>query len=147
MMVATYTVKPGDTLTKNIPLSLFTDSSHSIEVHGPNGFYRAFTGRPSSRHSVEAGVVHEREGAQLTGNVLVRLKVKGEEPVNVSIHDNSYKSNTIARKIEPDSETSVVLNLKQSHGWYDFTVKLNTRATRPAMPDTWRPAVQASAIR
>jgi phospholipase C len=123
MMAATYAVKPGDTLTKNIPLSLFADSGYSILVHGPNGFYRAFTGRSSSSHSLYVGVLHEREGAQLTGNVMVRLKVQGKEPVNVSIHDNSYKSNTIARKIEPDSETSVVLNLKQSHGWYDFTVK------------------------
>ncbi len=81
MMAATYAVKPGDTLTKNIPLSLFADSSYSIEVHGPNGFYRAFKGRRSSRHSVEAGVAYEREDAQLTGNLLARLKVKGEEPI------------------------------------------------------------------
>ena len=45
MIAATYAVKPGDTLTKQVPLSLFGDSGYAIEVYGPNGFYRAFNGR------------------------------------------------------------------------------------------------------
>ncbi len=48
---------------------------------------------------------------------------KSTEPVSIAIKDNSYKSDTVTRKIKPGQETSVVLDLKRSHGWYDFTVK------------------------
>ena len=83
----------------------------------------------------------------MTGNLLVRLKVKGEEPISISIRDNSYKSDTIMRKIEPGSETSVVLNLKQSHGWYDFTVKSehsSDEAHYAGHVETWQPKLQRS---
>ena len=45
MMAATYAVKPGDILTRQYPFAMFTDTGYAIEVHGPNGFYRSFTGR------------------------------------------------------------------------------------------------------
>ena len=48
LMVATYAVRPGDTLRKQFPLSLFAGSRYSIEVHGPNGFYRLFAGDQGS---------------------------------------------------------------------------------------------------
>ena len=38
MQAATYAVKPGDTLHKQFPLSLFANAKYSIDVHGPNGF-------------------------------------------------------------------------------------------------------------
>jgi phospholipase C len=31
-------------LHEEFPLSVFADSKYSIDVHGPNGFYRSFTG-------------------------------------------------------------------------------------------------------
>ena len=119
-MSATYAVKPGDTLTRKIPVSIFADSGYSIEVLGPNGFYRSFTGR-----SVPLGVrtSYEHHATALTGNVQVVLHNKSAEPVNVAIKDNAYKSDTVTRKITPGQETSVVLNLKRNHGWYDFTVQ------------------------
>jgi len=43
-MAATYTVKPGDTLTEAFPVALFADGRYDIDVHGPNGFYRSFKG-------------------------------------------------------------------------------------------------------
>ena len=48
---------------------------------------------------------------------------KSTEPVSVTIQDNSYKLEKIIRKLRPSQETSAVLDLKRSHGWYDFTVK------------------------
>jgi Domain of unknown function (DUF756) len=43
-VVATYAVKPGYTLDEEFPLSHFADGRYLIDVHGPNGFYRSFTG-------------------------------------------------------------------------------------------------------
>jgi phospholipase C len=122
MMSATYAVRSGGTLTRQIPLSMFADSGYSIEVLGPNGFYRSFTGLSVS-FPFEVRTSYERQGAELIGNVQVQLHNRSAEPVSITIKDNSYKSETAKRTIRPGQETSVVLNLKRSHGWYDFTVK------------------------
>jgi phospholipase C len=122
MVSATYAVKPGDTLTKRIPISMFAESGSFIEVLAPNGFYRSFTGRQAS-FSVEVRASYERHETGLTGNVQIELHNKSVEPVSISIEDNSYKLETAIRKINPGQQTSVVLPLKRSHGWYDFTVR------------------------
>ena len=127
MMAATFAIKAGDTLTRQYPLALFDDSGYAIEVHGPNGFYRSFSGRTSSGHAdshpVEVRNSYEQREKDWTGNVLVHLRTAANEPVNVEIKDNSYKTDLVTRRIEQHQEISVVLDLKQSHGWYDFTVK------------------------
>ena len=122
MVVATYAVKPGDTLHEKFPLSLFADARYSIDVHGPNGFYRSFTG-DSHAPTVQAHIAYEREGSLLTGNVQVLLRNTGERPLKVAVQDNSYKAGAVTRTIAAGDESSIVLNLKRSHGWYDFTVK------------------------
>ncbi len=117
--VATYAVKAGDRLTPQYPVA---DSGYAIEVHGPNGFYRSFTGGAAS-HPVEVRTSYERKGNEFTGNVLVLLRSTAERPVSIEIKDNAYKAKPVTRTIEPHKEISVVLPLKQSHNWYDFTVK------------------------
>ncbi len=123
MMAATYAVKPGDSLTRQYPFAMFADAGYAIEVHGPNGFYRSFTGRADSRH-VEVRTSYEHRGEDLTGNVLVRLRNAADKPVSVEIGDNAYKTKSVTRRIEPRQEISVILRLEQSHGWYDYTVKV-----------------------
>ena len=44
MFVATYAVKPGDALQEAVPLQLFAGGKYEVDIHGPNGFYRAFRG-------------------------------------------------------------------------------------------------------
>jgi phospholipase C len=121
MMVATYAVKPGDTLFEEFPLSLFADGRYSIDVHGPNGFYRSFTGEAQAT-GLQARTSYERQSSHLTGNVQVLLHNPGTQPLKVAVLDNSYKTGTVNKTIPAGHEMSVVLNLKQSHGWYDFTV-------------------------
>ncbi|MBB5062102.1 phosphocholine-specific phospholipase C [Granulicella mallensis] len=121
MMVATYAVKPGDTLSEEFPLSLFADGRYSIDVHGPNGFYRSFTGEPQAT-GLQARTSYERQSSHLTGNVQVLLHNPGTQPLKVAVLDNSYKTGTVNKTIRAGHEMSVVLNLKHSHGWYDFTV-------------------------
>jgi phospholipase C len=122
LMSATYAVKPGDSLTRQIPMSIFDDSGYSIEVLGPNGFYRSFTGG-SAAVPLAVRASYERQASALTGNVQVLLHNKSADTVSVAIKDNSYKADMVTRKIMPGEETSVVLNLKRNHGWYDFTVQ------------------------
>ncbi len=121
-MAATYAVRPGDSLTRQYPLAMFTDAGYAIEVHGPNGFYRSFSGRADSPH-IEVRTSYEHTGKDLTPNVLVRLRNAAANPVSVEMRDNAYKTKSVSRNIEPGQETSVILHLEKSHGWYDFTVK------------------------
>ena len=123
MRVATYAVKPGDTLREQFPLSLFADANYSIEVHGPNGFYRSFTGNAAGPN-ILVRTEYDRNGAQLTGNVKVHLHNIGDKALTGRIQDNSYKTGALTRTIQPGHEESGVLNLKKSHGWYDFTVRV-----------------------
>jgi phospholipase C len=129
MTAATYAVKAGGTLTVQTPMSIFADSGYSIEVLGPNGFYRAFTGLSGTSRSGSSPVVltlhYESQRTELTGNVQVQLHNKSTQSVGITIQDNSYHSEAVRKKIEPGQEASVVLNLKQSHRWYDFTVKVD----------------------
>src|SRR3984957_8334955 len=122
VMAATYAVKAGDSLTRQYPFAMFADSGYAVEVHGPNGFYRSFTGRADSRH-LDVRTSYEQRGNNLTGNVLVRLRNGTAKPVSVEIRDNAYRTKSVSRRIEPGQETSVVLHLERSHGWYDYTVK------------------------
>jgi phospholipase C len=123
MMAATYAVKPGDSLTRQYPFAMFADAGYAIEVHGPNGFYRSFTGRADSPH-IEVRTSYEHTGKGLTPNVLVRLRNPAVKPVTVEIRDNAYKTKSVTRRIEPHQETSVILQLEKSHGWYDYTVRV-----------------------
>ncbi len=123
LVVATYAVKAGDALREEIPLELFASSGYLIDVHGPNGFYRSFSG-DSGAAALRVDALYERLGAGLSGNVEVRLRNDGERAASVVVQDNSYKTGVVTKKIAAGREASVVLNLKGSHGWYDFSVKV-----------------------
>ena len=77
-------------------MSMFAVSGYSIEVLGPNGFYRSFTGRAAS-FPLAVRTSYERHGTELTGNVQVQLHNKSTEPVSIAIKDNSYQSDTVTR--------------------------------------------------
>jgi phospholipase C len=121
---ATYAVTAGDTLHQQFPLSLFAGSKYSIEVHAPNGFYRSFTGASDSQH-VPIQTECEKKGSMLTGNMLIHLHNAGPEKLTATVADNSYGTGTESKIISPGQTASVVLRLKDSHGWYDFTVKVD----------------------
>ncbi|WP_058186605.1 phosphocholine-specific phospholipase C [Terracidiphilus gabretensis] len=121
MRAATYTVKAGDTLTIPYPLSLFADSRYEVEIHGPNGFYRMLMDRGSPL-PIEARAEYESRGGKYTGNVLVHLRNRSHNAAKVEITDNAYQAKPVTKLVNPGQEVAVVMQLEQSHGWYDFTV-------------------------
>jgi phospholipase C len=118
---ATYAVKAGDTLRPQFPVSLFGNAGYSVEVHAPNGFYRSFTGAPSSPE-VKIETEYETMGTRPTGNMIVHMHNTSARSVRVSVAETSYKIGTEEKILSPDRTWSRLLHLKQSHGWYDFTV-------------------------
>ncbi len=122
MLVATYTVKAGDTLQESFPLQMFVDGRYEIDVLAPNGFYRSFSGSVAS--PIDARCVYERKGRQLTGNVLARVKNTSPKRVSVVVTDNAYKTPAKTMDIASGLQKDIVLELANSHGWYDFSVTI-----------------------
>jgi len=120
MRVATYAVKAGDALEQSFPLALFSDGRYSIEVLAPNGFYRSFQGDASGGARVLTH--YEQNGSSLTGGVQVSLERTSEMALTVTVKDMAYGADPITRQLSAGEKESVVLNLAQNDGWYDFTV-------------------------
>jgi phospholipase C len=122
MFVATYALKPGDTMQEGFPIQLFAGGKYDIDVHGPNGFYRAFRG-DSTPSPIVVRCVYDRTGSGLTGNVEARVKNLSAKPVSVTVTDNSYKTGTQTKELAPGQQVSIPVDSSKSHGWYDFTVQ------------------------
>jgi phospholipase C len=140
MRAATYAVRPGDTLRQPFQLSFFADGQYAIDVHGPNGFYRSFRGNAASRY-LHLHTEYEGAGTGLSGNIRIHLRNTSRQPLTVEIHDNSYSTGKTTRIVAPERMASIVLPLKQSYGWYDFTVKQGsaTEARYAGRVETGRP--------
>ena len=139
---ATYAVKAGDTLGPQFPLSLFTGSNYSIEVHAPNGFYRFFSGAADALY-VQTRIEYEKKGSELTGNIVIRIHNPNQDKLTVTIADNSYQTGTVRKVLAPAGAVAVVFHLKESHGWYDFTVKVdesNAESRYAGRVETGRPS-------
>lgn len=73
----------------------------------------------------------------------VRLRNSGEHALKVTVQDNSYEAATIAKTIPGVGDTSIILPLSKSHGWYDFTVSSeasSAMARYAGHVDTGRPS-------
>ncbi|HEX5411270.1 MAG TPA: phospholipase C, phosphocholine-specific [Terriglobia bacterium] len=149
MLAASFAVKAGDTLTRQFPLAMFAGDKYFLEVYGPNGFYRAFSGRAALPEIVKVRTAYELNAAELTGNVQVHLRNTAGQPVSVTITDHSYGAAAVRKELSPSEATAVVLPLQSSHGWYDFTVKADgsdAEARYAGRVETGRPSVSDPAI-
>ncbi|HVT98544.1 MAG TPA: alkaline phosphatase family protein, partial [Acidobacteriaceae bacterium] len=138
---ATFAVKAGGSLQPRFPLSLFGDKGYWIEVHAPNGFYRSFTATPGSP-PIEIRAEYERSGTSLSRNLLVHVHNSSSNPMTATIVESSYRTSTHRKTIRPNEIWSRRLHLKDSHGWYDFTVKAGGSEARFAgRVETGRPSI------
>ncbi len=123
MQAATYAVKAGDTLTRQIPLASFANHEYIIEVHGPNGFYRSFAGKTNAPQRIEVSTAYEQNSSGFTGNLQMHLRNRSAENVSVTFTDQSYGAAATRRTLTAGEEAAIVFPLEASHHWYDFTVR------------------------
>ena len=143
MLAASFAVKAGDTLRRQFPFAMFADGNYLLEVYGPNGFYRAFSGRAALPEMVEVRTAYELNATGLAGNVEVHLRNTAGKPVSVTIEDRSYGTAAVRKELS-SGEATVVVPLQSSHGWYDFTVKADgsdAEARYAGRVETGRPGV------
>ena len=119
-----YAVSAGDTLTDQWPLDAFKNDAYHLRVYGPNGFFREFMGDANDPQiDVECQYQNSRLlKNKLTGNIELKIINAGKNPFTVVIIDNAYKNNPVTKKLAPSGEETIVLDLKKSSGWYDFSV-------------------------
>ena len=127
MLVGTYTVKAGDTLTQSFPVK---DGKYSIDVHAPNGFFRSFNGTMKAPVTVQA--IYEQQGGKLSGNVALQLKNSGMTPVQVAVKDHSYGLAPVVKNVAAGATERVVMWSGKSHNWYDVSVSVENAETRYA---------------
>ncbi|HEX5168815.1 MAG TPA: phospholipase C, phosphocholine-specific [Cyclobacteriaceae bacterium] len=116
-----YAVKAGDRLTDSWKLSEFENNRYAIQVHGPNGFFREFSGNENDP-DLDVACNYEIKNQSLTGNVALTFTNKSNQARRITIMDRSYQHNNHQRSIKAGGKAIVPLNLKESHGWYDFMV-------------------------
>ena len=123
-----YTAKAGDTLADEWPLQHFEDGNYHLRVYGPNGFYREFKGNASDP-GVSIACDYQRgltDSKKLTGNIALTLESFDLKGQTIEIIDNAYKAKPIKTFLSSSTKgKGLILNLAGSHGWYDFTIKIN----------------------
>ena len=119
-----YTATAGDTVADKWAVSDFENGNYHLQVYGPNGFFREFTGN-SNDPAIEilCDYEHSKVNAKkLTGNILVKIKNDSGKALAIEIADNSYKNPLQTKTIA--GESSILLKLDKSFNWYDFTVRI-----------------------
>jgi phospholipase C len=126
-----YAVSAGDTLTASWPLQNFENDTYHLCVYGPNGYFRKFNGNTNDpQFTVRCDYQRSSpQSKQLTGNVELKLRnLDPQRKLKVEITDNAYKSNAQSKVLDiashKGSVATVILDLKTSFGWYDFSVKI-----------------------
>ncbi|WEK19749.1 MAG: phospholipase C, phosphocholine-specific [Candidatus Pedobacter colombiensis] len=117
-----FAVKAGDILAYSWPLDAFEDGKYHLRVNGPNGYYREFKGTVNNPR-LNVFCTYERNVAngKPTGNVLLKLvNTDASKDYEVTIKDVGYHKNDVRKKVAAGSSQELVLDLKQSHSWYDF---------------------------
>jgi phospholipase C len=122
-----YTASAGDTLTDAWLLNEFEISDYHLRVYGPNGFFREFTGNAADP-DLDVFCEYARNPAdnkKLTGNINLSLHNLSSQGHSIEIIDHAYKTNNHKRLLDAGSKSNMALNLANSYGWYDFSVKVS----------------------
>ena len=117
-----YAVAAGESVHDSWPLDAFVDEKYHIEVHGPNGFFRAFQGTANSPIS-PVHCRYQMAYNEPSGNMVLHLSGSEAQPLTVEIEDCAYGAPSI-RKTTHDEQT-VAFDLGISGGWYDVRVSLH----------------------
>ncbi|TZF84580.1 phospholipase C, phosphocholine-specific [Pedobacter sp. BS3] len=125
-----FAVKAGDEISYNWPVNAFKDGRYHLRLHGPNGFYREFMGSANDPLlSVSVQPELNRLTKKPTGNAKVTLSNTGNTPLAVTLNNVNYKKQQQRKTIAAKTSESVILNLADTHGWYDFEIRVDDNKT------------------
>ncbi|GAA4808824.1 phospholipase C, phosphocholine-specific [Olivibacter ginsenosidimutans] len=119
-----FAVKAGDEIRYEWPLKAFEKGNYNLQLHGPNGFFREFTGNTQDPQlNVTVSPALKPLTKVPTGNIEINLANEGDQAITVALHDVSYKKKQLATKvIAPNTTERIMIDLKDTFNWYDFTL-------------------------
>ena len=53
----------------------------------------------------------------------MKVKNLNPKPIDLQVIDLSYGQQGQKQRVQPNEEKTIVIDLKQNHGWYDFVLK------------------------
>jgi len=122
-----YGVTAGDSLTDVWPLNEFENDHYHLRVYGPNGFFREFKGNAADPE-IDIACEYQRsltDSKKLSGNIDLQLHNLSNAQHTVQITDHAYKTNDHTKILAANNKLNLAINLANSHGWYDFSVKIS----------------------
>lgn len=111
-----FAVKEGEALDYYWDLAAINNNLYNLKVHGPNGFYRSFTG---SKQAIPAVIKVTPEDNL---SVLVTFFNKGRKTEQFLIEDKIYLKRTIPVVVDPKKEVTIQLDYSAFKGWYDLEI-------------------------
>ncbi|MCC8407927.1 phospholipase C, phosphocholine-specific [Mucilaginibacter sp. UR6-1] len=114
-----FAVKAGDEISYSWPVNAFDDGCYELELSGPNGFSRNFTGDKNDPQLLVNAMYQD------TGNIeLIVVNNSKTNTYTVSIADQSYKQGTQKLTVKAGQTVKQLINLQKSHSWYDFVLTI-----------------------
>ncbi|HEX5024775.1 MAG TPA: phospholipase domain-containing protein, partial [Agriterribacter sp.] len=103
------------------------NNPYHLQVYGPNGFFREFKGDAKDPMAdIACEYQHTTSNSKkLTGNIELKIKNAGKQPLTLEITDNAYKAKAQTKTLKAGTMANVILDLSKSSGWYDFSIKIN----------------------
>lgn len=116
-----YVVLPGDSLKDEWTIN----GDYHLRIHGPNGFYRAFTGNKSNA-LIEVACAYQQDltTKKPSGNIELHIKNLSAQKQTVVITDNAYKAKPVTQTIAPGAIATIVVDLYKNSNWYDVSVSI-----------------------
>lgn len=111
----TYTVEPGKQLTDTWDVG----PEYDLSVYGPNGFFRAFTGRASGRQRARLDVTASYD--ERHNEIRLEIRNRDSQRADVTVH-NGYLPGGTRLSLRPGETDTRPWSLARTHGWYDLTV-------------------------
>ncbi len=117
-----YTVEPHRHLHGTWDVRAMGGTQYDLSVHGPNGFFRSFTGDAFGPHAPNLDV---RMGDEtLRHGVVMEIANHAAETARVRIVDQ-YTGQHVLEVIKPGETESRRWSLRHTFGWYDLVVTLD----------------------
>jgi phospholipase C len=110
-----YTVEPGKHLSDTWDIR----SGYDLSVHGPNGFFRQFTGgAPTARSAqLDVGAAYNERHDEIA----LKIRNRGPRPVSVIVR-SGYSSRQAKLSLKPGESVTEQWSLSRTRGWYDLVL-------------------------
>jgi phospholipase C len=119
----TYTVGAGDETSDTFAAR--GAPPYELSVHGPNGFLRTFAG---SLRAGSANLTVKTNYDSESGGIALVIHNHGSNAETMTVFD-AYSGKTATHLLQPHDSFSHSSELNKSHGWYDFTVQVESDTT------------------